>query len=232
MLWLIPVDTHAKRIDTCPPADRRSTNPSTANAPIPPIVIPTGARSAEWRDPVMAPLTHEKVPPLRPANEVPDWRIACGNCGKSPTTWRRGSMPPGRACVLPPRRSPNIGITSGNCGNPRRPVRRGAAKANEMASLLDFPGRACAMPPGEVPDWRSTIGNCGKSSTTSPAEIAENADIGFRRPVTPLRCRRSSRLPPAWGKALPACRSALGLACCRGHAPLLESFRGYKEGIF
>jgi hypothetical protein len=262
MLWLIPVDTHAKRIDTCPPADRRSTNPSPANAPIPPIVIPTGARSAEWRDPVMAPLTHEKVPPLRPANEVPDWRIACGNCGKSPTTWRRGSMPPGRACVLPPRRSPNIGITSGNCGNPRRPVRRGAAKANEMASLLDFPGRACAMvaaegpdildtsgncgnsrrrrsmptrsacamPPGEVPDWRSTIGNCGKSSTTSPAEIAENADIGFRRPVTPLRCRRSSRLPPAWGKALPACRSALGLACCRGHAPLLESFRGYGEG--
>ena len=31
----------------------------------PPIVIPTGARSAEWRDLVMDPLTQEKVPPLR-----------------------------------------------------------------------------------------------------------------------------------------------------------------------
>jgi hypothetical protein len=31
--------------------------------------------------------------------------------------------------------------------------------------------------------------------------------------------------------ALSACRRARGLACCRSHAPLLESFRGYKEGI-
>jgi hypothetical protein len=30
--------------------------------------------------------------------------------------------------------------------------------------------------------------------------------------------------------ALSVCRRAIGLPCCRSHAPLLESLRGYKEG--
>jgi len=49
--------------------------------------------------------------------------------------------------------------------------------------------------------------------------LAEIAEIGLR----------SSK---GHNDVLSACRRATDLACCRSHAPLLESFRGYKEGIF
>jgi hypothetical protein len=65
----------------------------------------------------------------------PTRRPACSGCAtasattgrrgrrrrwRSSTTWRRGSMPPGRACAMPASEGPDIAITSGNCGNSRR----------------------------------------------------------------------------------------------------------------
>src|ERR1700704_5431294 len=62
------------------------------------------------------------MPPARacamPPSEVPDWRIACGNCGKSSTTWWRCSMPPARACAMPAIEVLDWRIACGNCGNP------------------------------------------------------------------------------------------------------------------
>ena len=202
MLWLIPVDTHAKRIDPCPPPDRRSARARAHHHQrgiLPAYRHPDRSAKRGVEGPVMDPLMHEKVPPLRLATLGFGRDDGAGNDNQAARLdTRRGVHAScGRVGV------PNIGITSGNCGNPRRPVRRGAAKANEMASLLDFPGRACAMVAAEGPDIPRTSGNCGKSSTTSPAEIAENAEMGFRRPVTPLRCRRSSRLPPPGTKLWP-----------------------------
>ena len=53
----------------------------------------------------------------------------------------------------------------------------------------------------------------------SGGSLAEIAEIGWRSSK-----RRND--------ALSACRRAMALPCCRSHAPLLEFFRGYKEGTF
>src|SRR5882757_7719953 len=75
MLWRIPVDTHAQRIDRWPPPDnRRATNPNTSSSPI---------TIACWAPPTRCWARRCSMPPARAmlAIEVPDWRIACGNCG-------------------------------------------------------------------------------------------------------------------------------------------------------
>jgi hypothetical protein len=126
---------------------------------------------------------------------------------RRPMKWRHCSISRGEPALRPGLRVPTSLALAETAETPAGAVR------------CRWEG-ARAMPPSEVPDWRGTSGNCEKSSTTGPAEIAE---IGFRRSGHAASVQ-------AIFNALPACRSAASLPCCRGQAPLLESFRGYRKG--
>ena len=148
-----------QRIGRWPPPDnRRATNPNTASSPItiacsvPPTRWPASLASPAPRSTRARSTRSPTRCPTRPTRKP-----ACSDCAtasastgrprqrrrwRSSTTWRRCSMPPGRACAMPASERPDWRIACGNCENcPNRcpsvpPVRSLRLDAGDLHVLL------------------------------------------------------------------------------------------------